>query len=356
MSKLFEPFTLRSVTLHNRIGVSPMCQYSCEDGFANDWHLVHLGSRAVGGAGLVIAEASAVEARGRISPQDLGIWKDEHVEPLARIARFIASQGAVPAIQIAHAGRKASTAAPWHGGKPVPPANGGWQPIAPSSIAFDPNHPVPFEMTVEDIAQVRRAFVAAAQRALAAGFQWLELHYAHGYLAHTFLSPLSNQRTDEYGGSFENRIRFAVETARDLRRVWPDDKPLAARLSCSDWVPGGWDLEQSVELSRRLKSEGVDLIDCSSGGMIPHAKIELGPGYQVPFSAAIRSCAEIPTAAVGMITESHQAEQIVASGQADMVLLARAMLRDPYWAIHAGNALGDSQRTQVPKQYGRAFG
>jgi 2,4-dienoyl-CoA reductase-like NADH-dependent reductase (Old Yellow Enzyme family) len=356
MSKLFDPFTLRGVTLRNRIGVSPMCQYSCEDGFANDWHLVHLGSRAVGGAGLVIAEASAVEARGRISPQDLGIWKDEHVAPLARITQFIAARGAVPAIQIAHAGRKASTAAPWHGGKPVPPGSGGWEPIGASAIAFDPNHPVPREMTLQDIAQVRGAFVAASQRALAAGFGWLELHFAHGYLAHTFLSPISNGRTDQYGGSFENRIRFAVETAREVRQVWPDDKPLAARLSCSDWVPGGWDLEQSVELSRRLKSEGVDLIDCSSGGMVPHAKIELGPGYQVPFSAAIRSRAQIPTAAVGMITESQQAEQIVASGQADMVLLARAMLRDPYWAIHAGFALGDPARTQVPKQYGRAFG
>lgn len=355
MPTLFDPFTLRGVTLRNRIGVSPMCQYSCEDGFATDWHLVHLGSRAVGGAGLVIVEASAVEARGRISPEDLGIYKDEHIEALSRITGFIKSQGAVPGIQIAHAGRKASTAAPWRGRDRVAPEEGGWEPIAPSPIRFADGYPLPREMTLDDISEVQRAFAAAATRALTAGFEWLELHFAHGYLAHSFLSPLSNTRKDDYGGSFENRIRFSLETARTVRKIWPVDKPLTVRLSCSDWAPGGWDIEQSVELSRQLKREGIDLIDCSSGGAVPHAKIEIGPGYQVPFAQAIRSQANIPTAAVGLITEPQQADQIIREEKADIVLLARQMLRDPYWPVHAAKALNQPTAVRVPPQYGRAM-
>jgi 2,4-dienoyl-CoA reductase-like NADH-dependent reductase (Old Yellow Enzyme family) len=329
--------------------------YSCEDGFANDWHLVHLGARAAGGAGLVITEATAVEARGRISPQDLGIWKDEHVEPLSRIARFIASQGAVPGMQIAHAGRKASAARPWDGRQGLDESQGGWQPIGASEIAFDSGYPVPREMTTQDIRDVQHAFVAAAGRALHAGIQWLEIHAAHGYLAHSFLSPLSNQRTDSYGGSFENRIRFLLETTRAIRAAWPEKLPLAIRISATDWAEGGWDLEQSIELSRRLKSEGVDLIDCSSGGLVPYAKVKVGPGYQVPFSQAIRAQAGMATAAVGMITEPEQAQQIIESGQADLVLLAREMLRDPNWPIHAAKKLNASDRVRIPPQYGRAM-
>ncbi len=355
MSLLFSPFTVRDITLRNRIGVSPMCMYSCEVGIANDWHLVHLGSRAAGGAGLVITEATAVEARGRISPQDLGIWKDEHIEPLARIVRFIVSQGAVPGMQIAHAGRKASTARPWEGHHPVDASQGGWQPIGASPIAFDKGYPAPREMTMQDIADVRSAFVAAAKRALLAGVQWLEIHSAHGYLAHSFLSPLSNQRTDSYGGSFENRIRFLLEVTSNVRAVWPEKLPLTVRISATDWADGGWDLEQSIELSRRLKTEGVDLIDCSSGGLVPYAKVKIGPGYQVPFSQAIRAQAGIATAAVGMITDPEQAEQIIQSSQADLVFLAREMLRDPNWPIHAAKKLNASDRVRIPPQYLRAM-
>jgi 2,4-dienoyl-CoA reductase-like NADH-dependent reductase (Old Yellow Enzyme family) len=356
MPTLFDPLTIKSITLRNRIGVSPMCQYSYEDGFANDWHLVHLGSRAVGGAALVIAEASAVEARGRISPGDLGIWKDEHIEPLARTARFIHSLGAVAGIQIAHAGRKASTAEPWKSGsKSLNPSNGGWQPLGPSAIPFDTGYPVPTEMTTSDIEQVKQAFTAAARRAIAAEFRWLEIHSAHGYLAHSFLSPLSNQRTDRYGGSFENRVRFLLETTTGVRAVWPDHLPLAVRLSCTDWADGGWDLEQSIELSRLLKREGVDLIDCSSGGLVPYAKIPVTPGYQVPFAEAIRAKANIATAAVGMITEPDQADAIISSGQADLVLLARKMLSDPYWPIHAAKQLGRIEQVRIPPQYGRGM-
>jgi 2,4-dienoyl-CoA reductase-like NADH-dependent reductase (Old Yellow Enzyme family) len=355
MPDLFSTFTLRSVTLRNRVGVSPMCQYSYVDGFANDWALVHLGSRAVGGAGLVIVEATAVEARGRISPFDMGIWTDAHVAPLERIARFVAEQGAVPGIQLAHAGRKASTAPPWEGSKPVDDAHGGWQPIAPSPIPFQEEWRVPTEMTLRDIADVRGAFVDAARRARAAGFAWVELHAAHGYLMHSFLSPLSNHRTDQYGGSFENRIRFVMEVARDTRRAWPDGLPLTVRLSCSDWVEGGWTIHDSIELSRRLKAEGVDLVDCSSGGIVPHAKIAVSPGYQVPFAAAIRAQAQIPTAAVGLITEAHQADEIIQGGQADIVLIARQMLRDPYWPMHAARKLGRPEAVPAPKQYARAW-
>jgi 2,4-dienoyl-CoA reductase-like NADH-dependent reductase (Old Yellow Enzyme family) len=356
MPDLFEPFTLRDITLRNRIGVSPMCQYSCEDGFASDWHLVHLGSRAVGGAAVVIAEATAVEARGRISPQDLGIWRDEHVEPLARVARFVAQQGAVPGIQIAHAGRKASTARVWEGGGAVDDAHGGWQPIGPDDRPFAETYRRPRAMTLQDIADVRAAFVAAAQRALTAGFTWLEIHAAHGYLLHSFYSPLSNARTDAYGGSFDNRIRLVMEVAQDLRKVWPDALPLTIRLSCTDWVSGGWTIEDSIELSRRLKRvAGIDLIDCSSGGVVPGAKIPVEPGYQVPLAEAIRRDAQIPTAAVGLITKAAQADQIVRTGRADLVYLAREMLRDPYWPLRAARALGRPDAVHPPPQYKRAW-
>jgi 2,4-dienoyl-CoA reductase-like NADH-dependent reductase (Old Yellow Enzyme family) len=330
-----------------------MCQYSSEDGFANDWHLVHLGSRAAGGAGLVIMEASAVEARGRISPQDQGIWKDDHIAFLARIAAFVRQQSAVAAIQLAHAGRKASTRRPWDGPGLVPLDAGGWQPVAPSAVPFQPGDPAPAELSRAEIAGLAEAFAAAARRALAAGFQVVELHFAHGYLVHEFLSPLSNRRADEYGGSFDNRIRFALETARAVRAVWPDSLPLLVRISASDWVEGGWDIGESVELARRLHALGVDLIDCSSGGLAPQQKIPLGPGYQVPFAARIRQEAEVPTAAVGMITTPQQADEIVRTGKADLVLLAREFLRDPYFPLHAAKALGEA--VQPPVQYGRAF-
>lgn len=356
MSHLFEPFTLKSITLRNRVGVSPMCEYSAEDGVANDWHLVHLGSRAVGGAGLVIAEATGVSPEGRISPGDTGIWADKHVEPFARINRFMKEHGAVAGIQIAHAGRKASVARPWDGGDHVPDEQGGWTPVAPSAIAFgDGLDKVPHALTVDEIGRVQADFVAAAKRSLAAGFEWLEVHSAHGYLSHEFLSPLSNHRSDNYGGSFENRIRFLLETVRGVRAVWPDNLPLTVRLSCTDWVEGGWDIEQTVELARRLKTEGVDLIDCSSGGAVPHVKIPVGPGYQVPFAERVRREAKIPTAAVGMITEAGQADEILRSGKADVVLLARELLRDPYWPAHAARKLGQADAVPPPKQYARAW-
>jgi 2,4-dienoyl-CoA reductase-like NADH-dependent reductase (Old Yellow Enzyme family) len=355
MTDLFSPFTLRSVTLRNRIGVSPMCQYSYVNGIANDWTLVHLGSRAAGGAGLVIVEATAVEACGRISPADMGIWTDDHIAPLARVARFVSEQGSVPGIQIAHAGRKASTAAPWDGGGPMDESEGGWQPMAPSPLPFKQGWKAPREMTIDDVRDVRRAFVDATRRSNSAGFRWLELHAAHGYLLHSFLSPLSNQRRDEYGGSFDNRIRLLLEIAREVRAAWPAELPLTVRLSCSDWVEGGWTSDDSVELSRRLKALGVDLIDCSSGGLVPHAKIPAEPGYQVHFAEAIRSGAQIATAAVGLIVEPKQADDIIRSGQADIVLLARQMLRDPYWPIRAAHKLGRPEAVPPPRQYARAF-
>jgi len=356
MSHLFAPLEVKSITLRNRIGVSPMCQYSSDDGVANDWHLVHLGSRAVGGAGLVIAEATAVSPEGRISPGDAGIWSDQHVEPLARINRFIKAHGAVAGIQIAHAGRKASAARPWEGGDHLADDAGGWLPVAPSAIAFgDGLDKVPHALSPDEIKRLQAAFVAAAKRSLAAGFEWLELHSAHGYLSHEFLSPLTNRRTDNYGGSFENRIRFLLETVAAVRAIWPDRLPLAVRISCSDWVEGGWDIEQSIELARRLKARGVDLIDCSSGGAVPDAKIPIGPGYQVPFAERIRREAEIATAAVGFITEPKQADEIVRSGQADIVLLARELLRDPYWPAHAARALDQKAAVKVPLQYARAW-
>jgi 2,4-dienoyl-CoA reductase-like NADH-dependent reductase (Old Yellow Enzyme family) len=353
--QLFEPFSLRGVTVPNRVGVSPMCEYSSKDGFADDWHLVHLGSRAVGGAGLVMSEATAVEERGRITPGDLGIWKDAHIEPLSRIVRFLEAHGAVPGMQLAHAGRKASCATPWEGGRGLAPIDGGWEAVAPSALAFSKESVLPLAMSERDIRDVQQAFVAATRRALTAGYRWLELHFAHGYLAHTFLSPLSNVREDQYGGSFENRIRFSLETARAVRAVWPEHLPLGVRLSCTDWAEGGWTAEESVQLSRHLRTEGVDLIDCSSGGLVTHQRIPLGPGYQVPFAKQIRAEADIPTAAVGMITEPLQANAIIEAGEADMVFLAREMLRDPYWPLHAALALKQPDRRRIPNQYLRAF-
>jgi len=353
MPDLFSPLTIRGLTFRNRIAVSPMCEYSCEDGFANDWHLVHLGSRAVGGAALVMTEATAVEPRGRISPADLGIWKDDHIEMLARIARFIREQGAVAGIQLAHAGRKASTRVPWEGGTVIPVAEGGWHTVAPSPIPFRPSDPAPAELTKSEIGAIVAAFAAAAQRALAAGFQVAEIHGAHGYLIHEFLSPLSNHRADEYGGSFDGRIRFALEVAAAVRSVWPDSQPLFMRISSIDWVAEGWQLDDSVELARRLRPLGVDFIDCSSGGLVLDAQIRLGPAYQTPFAERIRRESGILTGAVGMITDAQQADGIIRAGQADIVLLAREFLRDPYWPLHAAKTLG--AQAEPPKQYRRAF-
>jgi 2,4-dienoyl-CoA reductase-like NADH-dependent reductase (Old Yellow Enzyme family) len=350
---LFDPFVLRGLTLRNRIGVSPMCQYSSEDGFANDWHLVHLGSRAVGGAGLVTTEATAVEPRGRISPEDLGLWKDEHVAGLERITRFLHAHGAAAGIQLAHAGRKASTARPWNGGKPpAPPA--GWTPIvAPSALAFDDGYQTPEALDEREIASIIDAFAAAARRAARAGFDVIEIHAAHGYLIHEFLSPISNRRDDSWGGTFENRVRFLLEIVRAVRRVWDDRRPLFVRLSTTDWSgPDGWEVEDSIALARRLREAGVDLVDCSSGGIAPHIRIDAGPGYQTTNAARIRVETPIPTAAIGFITSAAQAEHILRTGQADMVFLARAFLRDPYWPLHAARELGAS--IAWPPQYERA--
>jgi 2,4-dienoyl-CoA reductase-like NADH-dependent reductase (Old Yellow Enzyme family) len=350
---LFDEIQIRDVRLVNRIAVSPMCQYSCNNGMATDWHLVHLGSRAVGGAALVMAEATAVLPEARISPQDLGIWSEAHIEPLASIAKFIHSQGSIAGIQIAHAGRKASTVRPWDGAGKLAEQEGGWSDVvAPSAIAFAPNYAIPAALTVERIGAIVDAFGNAAQRALDAGFRLLEIHAAHGYLLHEFLSPLSNHRSDLYGGSFENRTRIVREVVGRVRRSWPERLPLFIRISSTDWVNGGWDIEQAVELARNLRTLGVDLVDCSSGGNVADAKIPLEPGYQVPFAGRIRRDAGILTGAVGMITEAHQADEIIRSGQADIVLVAREMLRDPYWPLHAAAQLGKS--ISWPVQYLRA--
>ncbi len=356
MPSLFDRFALKSVTLRNRIGVSPMCMYTAEDGLANDWHLVHLGARASGGAALVIVEATAVAPEGRISPGDVGLWSDRHIEPLARANRFIISQGAVPGIQLAHAGRKASAGRPWDGGGHLDDGQGGWATVAPSAIPFGDDLPkVPRALSADDIRRVQGEFVAAAQRARTAGFEWLELHGAHGYLIHEFLSPLANQRTDRYGGTLENRSRFLLEIVQAVRAVWPDNLPLTVRLSCTDWAEGGWDLDECVEVARRLKAEGVDLVDCSSGGMLWNARIPVGAGYQVPFASRLRREAGIATAAVGMITDPMQADQIVRNGEADLVLLAREMLRDPNWPIRAARALRAKPAELIPRQYARAW-
>ncbi len=350
---LFTPLELRGTILRNRIGVSPMCQYSASDGVANDWHLVHLGSRAVGGAALVVAEASAVVPEGRISPADLGIWRDGHVAELARVAAFIRSLGALPAIQLAHAGRKASTAAPWQGGGPVAPPEG-WPVVGASPIPFAEGYPVPEPLDAGAIAAVVAAFAAAARRALDAGFGAVEIHAAHGYLLHSFLSPLSNRRGDGYGGSFEHRIRLLCEVVEAVRQVWPGDRPLLVRVSATDWVEGGWDGDDTVALARELAPLGVDLIDCSSGGNVPHARIPLAPGYQVPFAERVRREAGMPSGAVGLITEPAQADAIVREGRADLVLLARQFLREPYWPLRAARELGRDDAVRWPEQYLRA--
>ncbi|WP_347156651.1 NADH:flavin oxidoreductase/NADH oxidase [Pontibacter chitinilyticus] len=341
MSQLFSPLQLRGITLKNRIAVSPMCQYSSVDGFANDWHLVHLGSRAVGGAALVLAEATAVSPEGRITPDDLGIWKDEHIPMLQRITTFIADQGAVPGVQLAHAGRKASHQSPWKGGSAIPESQpGGWQTVAPSALPFTDSEPLPQELTLEGIAKVISDFRTATQRALEAGFQVIELHAAHGYLLHEFLSPLSNKRTDQYGGGFENRIRLLLEITETVRQVWPEDYPLLVRISATDWTEGGWTGEDSVALATILQDKGVDLVDCSTGGNVPKASIPVAPGYQVAYAERIKQHTRMLTGAVGMITSAQQAEEIIASGQADLVLLARELLRDPYFPLHAAKELG----------------
>jgi 2,4-dienoyl-CoA reductase-like NADH-dependent reductase (Old Yellow Enzyme family) len=350
---LLSPLTIRQITLRNRIAVSPMCQYSADDGFANDWHLVHLGSRAVGGAGLVMMEATAVEERGRISPGDTGIWKDEHVAFLTRIAAFLRQQGAVPAIQLAHAGRKASVSRPWDGGAALSAPQGGWQTVAPSAIPFRAEDPPPHALGVDEIHAVTAAFSAAARRALAAGFEVVEIHGAHGYLINEFLSPLSNQRDDEYGGGSANRMRFAFEVAEAVRGVWPERLPLFFRASATDWVDGGWTAGETVELARGLKERGVDLVDCSSGGSALHAQIPVAPGYQVQFADRVRRETGILTGAVGLITTAEQANAIIADGQADLILLAREFLRDPYFPYTAAAALGE--KPVAPIQYTRAF-
>lgn len=352
-ASLFSPLQIRDIQFRNRIAVSPMCQYSCEDGFANDWHLVHLGSRAVGGAALVMVEASAVEAIGRISPADMGIWKRQHIEPLGRIARFVKQQGGVPGIQLAHAGRKASTDVPWRGGKPLGLDEDGWPPVAPSPIPFADGYATPRELTVAEIHSTIEAFASATKRALDAGFEVVEIHGAHGYLTNEFLSPLSNHRTDQYGGSRENRMRFPLEVIEAVRGVWPQRLPLFLRISATDWVEGGWTADDSVVLAREAQRRGVNLIDCSSGGNAAHAQIPVRPGYQVEFAAKIRREAEILTGAVGMITEPAQADAIVRGGEADIVLLAREMLREPYWPIKAANEFGVP--VHIADQYARAF-
>ena len=357
MAALFSPFQMRDVTLRNRIALSPMCEYSSIDGFANDWHVVHLGSRAVGGAALVLTEAIAVTAEGRISPQDLGIWKDEHIEVLARIARFCKAQGAAWGTQLAHAGRKGSTKAPWDGNGAVPQSEGGWAPIGPGSEPFNESYPLPVALDDAGIAAVIEAFSLGAGRTLEAGGTVVELHAAHGYLIHQFLSPLVNRRTDRWGGSFENRIRLAIEVVHAIRKTWPERLPLIVRVSATDYAVGGWDIDQTVELAKVLRREGgVDLIDVSSGGALPlsPSAIPVGPLYQVPFAERVRREAGIATGAVGMITEPAEAEAILADGRADMVSLARESLRDPYWPLYAARALG--VQVPWPRQYTRAEG
>jgi 2,4-dienoyl-CoA reductase-like NADH-dependent reductase (Old Yellow Enzyme family) len=351
MSLLFSPFTLRGITLPNRIVVSPMCQYSATDGFANDWHLVHLGSRAVGGAALVLTEAVAVVPEGRISPQDLGLWSDEQIAPLERITAFITAQGSVPGIQLAHAGRKASLTQPWNGDRLLTPAEGGWQTVAPSALSFSADKSMPTALSLTEIKHIVAAFVAATHRAVAAGFKVLELHGAHGYLIHEFLSPPSNTRTDEYGGNYENRIRFLLQIIEAVRAVWPQDYPLLLRISATDWTDGGWTIQDSERLAPIVQQLGVDLIDCSSGGnvLVP---IPAGPSYQVPFAAAVRNMG-VPTGAVGIILTAQQAEDILVAGQADLIFMARELLRNPYFPLQAAAQLGHADHPW-PVQYERA--
>ncbi len=351
-SKLFSPLSIKSITLKNRIAISPMCQYSATDGFANDWHLVHLGSRASGGAGLIIQEATSVSPEGRISPEDLGLWKNEQIEKLKQITQFIISQNSVPGIQLAHAGRKASAASPWNGGRKVANDNGGWETVAPSAIAYHDNETAPIALDKNGIQKVISDFKSATKRALEAGYQVLEIHGAHGYLLHQFMSPLSNLRTDEYGGSFENRIRLTLEVVAAVQSEWPENLPLFIRISATDWAEGGWNLEESIQLSKILKEKGVDLIDVSSGGAVSHQQIKLCAGYQVPFAESIKKESGILTGAVGLITDATQAEEIVASGKADLVLFARESLRNPNLGLTFANDL--EADVQWPKQYERA--
>ena len=352
MSKLFSPLEIKRITLKNRITVSPMCQYSSVDGFANDWHLVHLGSRAVGGAGLIISEAAAVSPEGRISPQDLGIWKDEHIEKLAQITNFLSQHGTVPGIQLAHAGRKASTATPWLGRGKVNPEDGGWQPVAPSAIAFSETYPMPVELDQEGIDKVILDFTNAAKRALDAGFKVIEIHAAHGYLVHQFLSPLSNHRTDSYGGSFENRIRFLLQIIESVKKVWPSDLPIFVRISATDWAEGGWNIEESVKLALQLKELGIDLFDVSTGGLVTHQKIPVGPAYQLPFASRIKEETGILTGTVGMITNSVQSETILVNEDADLIIMAREILRNPYFPLQAAKELHED--IKWPIQYERS--
>lgn len=352
MSKLFSPLTIKDVTLRNRIAISPMCQYSSIDGFATHWHLVHLGSRAVGGAGLIIQEATAVSPEGRISPGDLGIYREDHMEKLRNITSFIHEQGAVAGIQLAHAGRKASCAAPWNGGKQLKAREGGWKTVAPSAIPFNRDEDTPEALDEQGIKKVINDFKTAARRALQAGYKVIEIHGAHGYLIHQFLSPLSNQRTDHYGGSLENRMRLLMEIVKAVQSVWPHNLPLLVRISATDWVDEGWDIDEAVMLASVLKREGVDLIDCSSGGLVPTAKVPVAPGYQVPFAERIKKETGILTGAVGLITGVHQSEEILQENKADLILLARVALREPYFAMHAAHILGDD--ITWPRQYQRA--
>jgi 2,4-dienoyl-CoA reductase-like NADH-dependent reductase (Old Yellow Enzyme family) len=352
MAGLFDPLAIREVKFTNRVFVSPMCQYSSHDGYANDWHFVHLGSRAVGGAGLVLTEATAVLPEGRISPQDLGIWSDEHIEMMSRIVSFIHEQGSVAGMQLAHAGRKASTHRPWETPGAISEGEGGWKVVAPSAVQFADNYPMPHALTTDGIQKVIAAFAAAARRACQAGFRVLEIHAAHGYLIHEFLSPLSNRREDDYGGSFENRTRLCREIVAGVRSTWPKELPLFVRISSTDWIDGGWNIDESVKLARQLKPIGVDLIDCSSGGNVPHANIPAGFGYQTVFANRIRREAGTMTGAVGMITSPVQAEHIIRTEQADAVIMAREFLRDPYWALRAAREL--DQAIAWPVQYLRA--
>ncbi|MES2829014.1 MAG: NADPH dehydrogenase NamA [Bacteroidota bacterium] len=352
MSHLFSPITIKNITLKNRIVVSPMCQYSCEDGFATDWHLVHLGSRAVGGAALIMQEATAVSPEGRISPGDLGIWKDEHLPELKRITNFIKNEAAIPGIQLAHAGRKASFDVPWKGSKNLKAAEGGWKTVAPSPIPFNDSDETPAELSLKGIEKIISDFKVAAERSIKAGYEVIEIHAAHGYLLHQFLSPLSNKREDDYGGSFENRIRLLLEVIEAVKEVWLSENPLFVRISATDWAEGGWSIDESVKLAAILKDKGIDLIDCSSGGLVPYQKIEVGPGYQVSFAEEIKNKTGILTGAVGMITEAKQAEDILQEAKADLIFMARELLRDPYFPLHAAAALSD--KVDWPNQYDRA--
>jgi 2,4-dienoyl-CoA reductase-like NADH-dependent reductase (Old Yellow Enzyme family) len=352
MAHLFEPLKLRDITLNNRIGIPPMCQYSARDGIAADWHFVHYGSRAVGGAALMIVEATAIVPEGRISPGDLGLWDDQQIEPLARIARFSQEQGCVPAIQLAHAGRKASVGLGWQAQNTLSEAEGGWAVVAPSSVAYDTGYAVPDELDAAGIRNVIAQFAASARRAREAGFQVAEIHAAHGYLLHQFLSPLSNRRTDAYGGSFENRTRLVREVVAAVRAEWPERLPLLIRLSATDWAEGGWNVDETVGLCRMLKGGGIDLVDVSSAGLAPKVNIPAGPGFQTGFAARVRNEAGIPTSAVGLVTSPEQADHIIRTGQADIVLLGREILRDPYWPLHAAQSLG--QTASWPLQYLRA--